>query len=168
MAIVNDSTYVEANMMLASFYLKRFVRASTFCLGVMLFWSCMSIQPVVVQQLDNFNLSLEGSKPNITADLKVHNPNKVGVKIKVFQSDVFLNDKLIGVVNLRNTVRIPSHEDASIPFILDLNSGDIMSLAFASLAGSTTNTAHAKGYIVLKKFLFKKKFDFELKQNIKF
>ncbi len=128
----------------------------------------MSIQPVVVQQLDNFNLSLEGSKPNITADLKVHNPNTIGVKIKVFQSVVFLNDKQIGVITLRNTVHISSHGDASIPFVLDLNSGDIMSLAFAALAGSTSNTAQVKGYIVLKKFIFKKKFDFELKQNIKF
>ncbi|MEP7169482.1 MAG: hypothetical protein ABI855_08955, partial [Bacteroidota bacterium] len=71
-------------------------RAFIFCILFFLccisLTSCVTIQPVEVRNVDNFQMMDILTKPSVQFDVNIHNPNNFGLTLKEFKSTVFLGD----------------------------------------------------------------------------
>lgn len=127
------------------------------------FSSCVTWKPVEVKSVDNFVLKDIIAKPNIQFDVIVHNPNNFGLTLKEFQSTAFLGDRQLTDIYVEKKIYIDANSDVSIPL---QTQPSIESITTMFMSGSTSKDIRVEGYIVVKKFLFKKKFPFTVKTKI--
>ncbi len=144
---------------------KRFSRQLTvFCFLIpSLFTSCVTVQPVEVRSVDNFELKDVTSNPYVQFDVNIHNPNSFGLTLKEFQSTAFLGDKMLTDIFIEKKIRIGSNSDISIPLQTKPSLQDITNMVFS---GNSSKDLKVNGYITVKKFLFKKKFPFSVKTRM--
>src|SRR5436190_13562006 len=122
-----------------------------------LYSSCVTVQPVEVRSVDNFELKDVTSNPHVQFDVNIHNPNNFGLILKEFKSTAFLGDKMLTDIFIEKKIKIEANSDMSIPLQTKPSLQDISNMVFSA---NTSREVKVEGYITVKKFLFKKKFPF--------
>ena len=131
-----------------------------FCI---LFPSCITIQPVEVIDVDNFQLKEVFTKPSVQFDVTIYNPNNFGLTLKEFKSTAFLGDKMVTDIFIERKVQIGANSNISIPF---QTSPSLSTITGILLSRNASNDLKIEGFLVVKKFIFRKKFPFTVKQKI--
>jgi LEA14-like dessication related protein len=139
------------------------------CAITLLFSSCLTQKVVEYKGIENVSYKTENNTPQITFDLVINNPNNWGLRLSDLNSQVFVADHMIGNALLQNTIKIKRKSYVYIPISLNLSMSDVIALIPTGLSlfgkKSKVNTA-VDGDLVLKKFLFKKKYKVNFKQDI--
>ena len=131
--------------------------------------SCFSQKEISYKGISNINYRTDKEIPQITFDLIINNPNNWGLKVSDLTTNVTVANRMIGTAIIENPIRIHHHNDVTIPMVLNLSMADIISLLPTGLSlfgqKSSVNT-QVEGNLTLKKFIFKKKYFFNFKQDV--
>jgi LEA14-like dessication related protein len=134
-----------------------------------LFCSCFTIKPVEFIKAENMKTQKTDSAFEMTFDLAMHNPNNWSLRLSDLQTVVSINDQKLGQANLATVTRLKRNSDFSLPVHAKASLGDLINLSglgIGLLFGNQTAVAIIKGNMVLKKFIFHKKVQFEYKEKI--
>jgi LEA14-like dessication related protein len=105
----------------------------------------------------------------MTFDLAMHNPNNWSLRLSELQTEVTIDKLPLGKAQLMQNVRLTRNSDFSLPINASASIGDLINLSGIGLnllLGKQTATATIKGQMTLKKFIFRKKVQFEYKEKI--
>ena len=130
-------------------------------IAVLMFLSgCVSIKPVTISGVNNFQVEDVLFSPKVGFDVNLHNPNSFGLTLKEFKSSAYLDDKLMTDVFLEKKIHIGANSDIAIPLKSQPSIQDIITTYFGG--GKTKGNVKVEGYVTVSKFIFKKKFPFSL------
>ena len=116
-----------------------------------------------VRNVDNFQIKDIITKPNVQFDVNLHNPNNFGLTVKEFKSTAFLGDKMLTDIFIEKKIRIGANSDISIPLQTQPSINDITNMV---LSGNASKDLKVEGYVVVRKFIFRKKFPFTVRTKI--
>ena len=141
-----------------------------YLLLVLLFTSCLSKKNITFKNIENINYKTENNSPVLLFDLVIHNPNNWGVKVSDIDTKVTVEGRTIGNTSLPETIKLRRNSDVAIPMQMQLSMADILSflpqgLSFFSGKKTKVSTA-VDGEITIRKFVFKKRFALNLKQDV--
>jgi LEA14-like dessication related protein len=131
-----------------------------YSLIVLLFSGCVSIEPVTIAGVSNFQVEDVLLSPKVSFDVNLHNPNSFSLTLKEFKSSAYLDDKLMTDVFMENKIRIGANSDVAIPLKSQPSIQDIITTYFGG--GKTKGNVRVEGYVTVSKFIFRKKFPFTL------
>lgn len=136
---------------------------------VLLFTGCFSYKQVELKDITNISVEkMDGKGIAVRVDALLDNPN--GYRIHVLDPDVdlYINDKYIGkgildsaLVLDRKTTRV-----YSVPLHADLQGGSLLMLLLSGALTGDDVKFGAKGTVVGKAGLIRKRFPFELEEQI--
>ena len=132
-----------------------------------LFSSCTTYTPIQFKKVEKIELNTD--KLTSGFELSIYNPNSSGLKLRNAEAEFYLSDRSIGKASLQKAMRIPPGSEILIPFDLKINYAnlpDLLPFAFKLLLGNTPGEITVGGNIKIRKFLWYKKINFELKQKI--
>ena len=137
---------------------------------IVVFSSCLTRKNIDFKSIENVTYVSENNSPTIKFDLKIHNPNNWGLRIKDVSTNVSLENKLIGSTLLPKSIRIARNSDILIPMQLNLSLADLLTFLPQGLSlftgNKTTVNTSVDGSITLKKFIFRKRIAINIKQEI--
>lgn len=134
------------------------------------FYSCAEIKPATIGGVENpkvNNFSTAGV--DFTFDMRINNPNSIGVTVFPSSFDATVNGIEIGQVKLGKKVRIKANSDNTSQFHIK---SDFTKVALAdiarimAMASSKSATVTLKGNVKVGKWYYKKKFPIEYKKSI--
>jgi LEA14-like dessication related protein len=131
--------------------------------------SCLSLKPPQFVRTQNLSSSKSVTDYELTFDLLMHNPNNWSLRLADMESEVRIDSMLIGKANLVNTIRLTRNSDFTLPMHSTTNLNDISNIASLGLNllfGNQSATATIRGNMTLKKFIFKRKYQFEYKEKV--
>jgi LEA14-like dessication related protein len=92
----------------------------TFCLLILLL-SCAPKEPVVFRGIKNISVDLGANgKPVLKADIFLFNPNKMKIKLKEANVEVFVDGTKSAEVKHPLNVLVPAKSDFSVPIVAQL------------------------------------------------
>lgn len=150
--------------------MRKYFLSVVYCLLPIVFFSCKEIQPVTIGGVNNVHLiSLSREGIEFEFDMKINNPNSVGVTVFPSSFDANINDINVGKIKLANRARIKANGDHTSTFRIKsdfskLGLNDI--LKALPIVSSKSATISLKGDIRAGKWFYKKRFSVELKKNI--
>jgi LEA14-like dessication related protein len=140
------------------------------CLLLQIFFSaCFTIQPVEFKKAENININKTDTGIEMTFDLAMHNPNNWSLRLSEISTEVSIDNLPLGKAGLSNGIRIKRDSDFILPIHAKSSFGDLLNLSGIGLnllLGNQSATAIIKGNMTLKKFIFRKKIQFEYKEKI--
>jgi len=134
---------------------------------VTLLTSCYTYTPIEFRKVEKIKLDVEQQASGF--DIRIFNPNSSGLKLRNAEAEFLLLDKSLGKAYLKNSMRISPSSENSIPFLLNLNYNNLPSLipfGLKLLLGNSSGEINVVGSIKVRKFLWYKKINFELRQKI--
>jgi LEA14-like dessication related protein len=134
-----------------------------------LFSSCFTIQPVEFKKAENITTNRTDSDFVMTLELAMHNPNNWSIRLSEVETDILIDNMQLGKARLSKSVRLKRNSDFMLPVNAVASLGDLVKLSglgITLLFGNQNATATIKGNMVLKKFIFRRKVQFEYKQTI--
>lgn len=143
-----------------------------FFLGILFiqFLTSCKINEVEIKRFEGIKFNnIDENKANLELMIPVVNPNNFGFTIADIRLDLAINGKDIGSVKKTTKLRIPAKSNKTYPVGIEINIdkavGSISSLT-ASLLKNKIGIK-AKGYIKVRKFIFKKKIPVDQNENVK-
>ena len=133
-----------------------------FVCGLLAFSSCFTIEPVTVKSVDDFKIKTLAPQPSVSFNVVINNPNPVGVTLKEYKSEAFLGDKKIADIFVVKNSHLAANSDSKIPIETTPSLNEIAAMM---LAGAAPKMVRVKGYVTVGKFIFKKTFPFDVKEN---
>lgn len=133
------------------------------------FTGCFSTLPVEIRKIDKLNVNSTGNNADISFDLMLHNPNNWGFKIVNVETAIQIDQHPLGKVELPKNFKIKRKSDAGLPIRISTTTQELLNLLPGSLGvllGSQSMDAIVSGKITFGKFIFRKKYPFELKQKL--
>lgn len=131
--------------------------------------SCFSQKEITYKGISNINYRTDKEIPQITFDLIINNPNNWGLKVSDLTTNVTVANRMIGTAIIEKPIRIHHKNDVTIPMVLNLSMADVISLLPTGLSlfgqKSSVNT-QVEGNVTVKKFIFKRKYLFNFKQDV--
>ncbi len=127
------------------------------CLASFSLLPACSIRPVVVQGVDNMRIENSMTRPVMAFELRVHNPNRTGVRLLALDSRIFLDSTEVAVVHMAKPIHIAASGGIPVPLRAEPSLG---SLARLVKAGVRPTEGSATGTLTVRKFVFKKTFPF--------
>lgn len=132
--------------------------------------SCAELKPVSIGGVENprvKNLSTAGV--DFTFNMKIKNPNTMGVTVYRSGFDATVNGIDVGKVKLDKKVRIKANSEDTPEFHIKgdftkIGMGDIANVV--SMVSSKRATVTLKGEVKVGKWYYKKKFPIELKKTV--
>ena len=131
--------------------------------------SCLSIRPLEFQKAENIVTTSTGADFEMTFDLNMYNPNNWSLRLTDVETDVMIDSLLLGKANLSEAVRLTRNSDFTLTMVAKSSNVDltrIASMGLSLLTGNQTATATIKGNMTLKKFIFRRKFQFVYKEKV--
>ncbi len=131
--------------------------------------SCLTIKPVEFKKAENIVTNTVGNDFEMGFDLSMHNPNNWSLRLTEVETEVTIDNVLLGKANLSQTVRLSRNSDFKLPMKAKSSTVDLSKFAAIGLSlllGNQTANATIKGNMTLKKFIFRKKVQFEYKEKI--
>ena len=131
--------------------------------------SCFTIKPVEFLNAGNLKSSRNDTDFVMTFDLAMHNPNNWSLRLSKLETEVSIDNHFLGKASLSNVTRLKRNSDFSIPLNANASLNNLINLSALGLNlffGNQTAVATIKGNLVLKKFIFRKKMQFEYKEKI--
>ena len=141
-----------------------------YCLLSIGFFSCKEIQPVTIGGVNNIKLiSLTKEGIEFDFDMRINNPNPVGVSVFPSTFTASIGDIDAGYVKLNKRTKIKANGDHTSTFHIKsdfskLGLGDIAKVL--PMVSSKSATLSLKGDVKVGKWFYKKKFPIELKKTI--
>ncbi len=134
------------------------------------FFSCAEIKPATIGGVENPKVnSLSTAGVDFTFDMRIKNPNNMGVTVFPSSFDATVNGIEIGKVKLDKKVRIKANSDNTSEFHIksDFTKVSLADIAqVVSMVSSKNATVTLKGYVKIGKWYYKKKFPIEFKKSI--
>ncbi len=150
-------------------YLHHYVVALIFSL--LMLTSCTITKPLEYGGYENLRIANVSTDPTVNVDVKLYNPNPVGVKIKAVSMMLEVDDNNIGNIDLDESVKIKSNQEFTLPFTFSSTLPQLGTLVTPALKNFFTGgeiPLKLSGTFTLQKFfLFKKTYDFEYKDNLR-
>ena len=141
-----------------------------YLLVILLCSSCLTRKNIDFKSIENVTYASENNSPVIKFDLKIHNPNNWGLRVTDVNTNVSIDNKMIGSTLLPETIKIARKSDILIPMQLNLSLADLLTFLPQGLSlftgNKTTINTSVDGGITLKKFLFRKRIAINLKQEL--
>ncbi|MFZ7113957.1 MAG: LEA type 2 family protein [Bacteroidota bacterium] len=132
--------------------------------------SCLTRKNIDFKSIENVTYVSENNSPVIKFELKIHNPNNWGLRLTDINTNVSVENKLIGSTLLPKSIKIARNSDILIPMQLNLSMADLLTFLPQGLSLFTGNktkiNTSVDGGITLKKFLFRKRLAINLKQEL--
>ncbi len=141
----------------------------TSILLIFLLSSCFTIKPVEFIKAENMKTQKTDSAFEMTFDLAMHNPNNWSLRLSDLETQVTIDDKPLGKAALSKVIRLKRNSDFSLPVNAKASLSDLVNLSglgIGLLFGNQTAVANIKGSMILKKFIFRRKVEFEYKEKI--
>ncbi|MBK6550623.1 MAG: LEA type 2 family protein [Flavobacteriales bacterium] len=137
----------------------------------MLLTSCLSYKEVVLRDITNVAVERMDAKGiALRVDALLDNPN--GYRIHVLDPDVdlYLNEKYIGKGFLDSIVVLQKRTEQvySVPMHAELKGGSLLMLLLSGSFSGKDVTLGVKGTVVGKAGFLRKRFPFELEEQIQF
>ena len=150
--------------------MKKYLLLTAYCLLITVFFSCKELQPVTIGGVSNvkvINISKEGIE--LDFDMKINNPNSVGVSVYPSSFDANLGGISVGKIKLAKRVRIKAKGEHTSTFHIK---SDFSKLNLTDIAGvlpmilSKRADISLKGNLRVVKLFYKQKFPVELNKTI--
>ncbi|HRH67229.1 MAG TPA: hypothetical protein PLU53_13080 [Bacteroidia bacterium] len=146
-----------------------FLSSSIYCILILFLSSCFSTLPVEFKKIDQLSISSGENKAAVNFNLLLKNPNNWGFRIITVETEMLIDRHSLGNVILPKNFRIKGKSEAGIPIQITTTTQDLLAVlpgSLATLFGSQSMDAVVKGNITFGKFIFRKKYPFELKQKV--
>lgn len=134
-------------------------------LSMCAFSSC-KIQDLEYKRIENLKFSLNNSAPEVKFDIICFNPNTVGCRVKDMSCHVINNNDTIAYAFSNNRLRINPNIEVKIPVTSYVSPTSILKLGSKSLFGGTDIPIQLSGVITIEKFIFKKKYRYNVNEKI--
>lgn len=110
---------------------------------------CIPKEQVVLRAIENIELTPgEGTDPILKADARFYNPNKIRMKVKAIQLDVFIDGKKSARVDQKLKSVIKAQEEFTLPLEVQLSIKEIGLVdTLLGLFGGKKYLLHYKGHI---------------------
>ena len=125
---------------------------------------CVTIKQPIVTGISNFKLSELSQDMKIKFDVLLKNPNNFGLTLQKMEMDVIMGDSVISSITLDKKQRINPNEVAQIPISVQPKVTLLPQLALSGISNlfkKDSKTVSVKGKLVVRKFLFRKKYSFQ-------
>lgn len=150
--------------------MKKYLLPTAYCLLSIVFFSCAEIKPATIGGVENpkvNNLSTAGA--DFTFDMRIKNPNNMGVTVFPSSFDANVNGIDIGQVKMDKKVRIKANSDNTSGFHVKTDFSKLGMKDLANVIGlvaSKNATVTLKGEVRVGKWYYKKRFPVEFKKTI--
>ncbi len=133
--------------------------------------SCTTTKPLEYSGYETLRISNVSTDPTVNVDVKLYNPNPVGVKIKNVNIMLEVDHKNIGNIELDKSIKIKSKQEFTLPFTFSSTLSQLGTLASPALKNFLTGgevPLNLAGTFTLQKFIFFRKiYDFEYNDNLR-
>lgn len=130
---------------------------------------CRQPEPLEYYGYQNLQVSaVVGGQTNVSAIVKLFNPNRFSVKVKRAEVDIKVNGQHAGHSLLDSTIFIPAKDTFYVPVTLQVDMRGLFSNALRMLMGNREATVDLDGMVKVKRGMlaFRRKFHFEVKQDL--
>ncbi len=132
--------------------------------------SCGIIKPVTVKGISNFKTINSGTLPEFRFDISLYNPNNFRVKIQKLEVGVFVETLVLAKTMLLEETEITKKEASLVTVAMtpgQASLNDIFKTGINGLiSGNINQQFRINGEIKIKKFIFKRRYNFS--EAIKF
>lgn len=126
--------------------------------------SCITLKEPEVRGIENFNAAgLLSSKPKISFDVMVFNPNNIGVSLTDFKLNVLYGSRSMADLEVEKEYYAAPLSETAIPVVIQPTMQQLnlwMEIGLAGLSQAGSNKLNGKGSLRLKKYVFSKNFYF--------
>jgi hypothetical protein len=122
--------------------------------------SCLTIKPIEFRSIENYKLSKDLQKPEITVDVKLYNPNNWGLKLKKASLDVTSGESTKNSIGTTESLRIKRKSEFTISLSGEASLAEITKIGIGSLFKGNS-PINFKGEIIVKKWFLRKRFGFD-------
>jgi LEA14-like dessication related protein len=138
---------------------------------VLITWmaGCRQPQPVEYFGFQNLQVgAVIGGKTDVSAIVKLYNPNSFNLKLKRAEADIVVNGQHAGHSLLDTTILIPGKDTFYVPVTLEVEMRGLFSNALQMLLGKREANIVVDGKVKVKKgmFTFNRSFHYEGKQDL--
>lgn len=92
------------------------------CWLALLVLSCRQPKELVYQDIRNFKIrKVAMDNTVVSMDVRLYNPNHIGLKLRSADVLVAINNSLVGKVDVTDMCRIPARDTAVIPMVVQVN-----------------------------------------------
>ncbi|TAL59670.1 MAG: hypothetical protein EPN85_08915 [Bacteroidetes bacterium] len=134
------------------------------------FISCAEIKPATIGGIENPKVNhLSTAGADFTFDMRIKNPNSMGITVFPSSFDATVNGIDIGKVKLDKRVRIKANSDTTSEFHIksDFTKVSLADISkIVSMVSSKSAAVSLKGDVKAGKWYYKKRFPFEYKKSI--
>jgi len=136
-----------------------------------LFWVTGCRQPEAPEYYGFQNLQVSGvsgGQTNLSATVKLYNPNPYDLQLKMAEVDIAINGKHSGHSLLDSTIFIPAKDTFYVPVALQVDLKSLFNNALQMLMGKKDATITLDGRVKIKKgmFSFNRPFHYEGRQDL--
>jgi|SRR5579863_9311675 len=131
--------------------------------------ACRQPEPAEYFGFQNLRVgAVIGGKTDVSAIVKLYNPNSFGVKVKRAEAEIRINGQHAGHSLLDSTISIPAKDTFYVPVMLELDMKGLFNNALQMLLGKREATIDLDGHVKFKRgmFTFSEAFHFEGKQDL--
>jgi LEA14-like dessication related protein len=131
--------------------------------------ACRQPQPMEYFGFQNLQVgAVNGGKTNVSAIVKLYNPNSIKLKLKRAEADIIVNGQHAGHSLLDSTILIPGKDTFYVPVTLELDMRGLLGNALQMLMGKREAAIVVDGRVRVKKgmFTFNRSFHYEGKEDL--
>jgi LEA14-like dessication related protein len=131
--------------------------------------ACRQPQPMEYFGFQNLQVgAVNGGKTNVSAIVKLYNPNSIKLKLKRAEADIVVNGQHAGHSLLDSTILIPGKDTFYVPVTLELDMRGLFGNALQMLMGKREAAIVVDGRVRVKKgmFTFNRSFHYEGKEDL--
>jgi len=137
----------------------------------LVFWMAGCRQPAAPEYYGFQNLlvgGISGGQTNLSATVKLYNPNPYSLQLKRAEVDIAINGKHSGHSLLASTIFIPAKDTFYVPVALQVDLRSLFNNALQMLMGKTDATVTLDGRVKIKKGMltFNRPFHYEGRQDL--
>ena len=130
---------------------------------------CRDPQPMEYFGFQNLQVgAVIGGKTDLSAIVKLYNPNSFNLKLKRAEADIVVNGQHAGHSLLDTTILIPGKDTFYVPVTVQVEMRGLFSNALQMLLGKREATVVVDGKVKVRKgmFTFNRSFHYEGKQDL--
>lgn len=131
--------------------------------------ACFSTLPVEFRKIDALNINTQENIPQISFDMVMNNPNNWGFKIVNIETELLLDQHAVGSIVLPRNFKVKRKAESRMPVKISTSTQELLTIlpsGIGLLLGSQSMDAIVHGKITFGKFLFRKKYPFEIRQKV--
>lgn len=132
--------------------------------------SCAPSQPLTYNGVENFKISDIKSEPKINVDLKLHNPNPIGFKLKKINLALTVDNRNIGNLDLDKQIRLRGNQDFTLPLTFTTSVSELSQVIKPGIADVFSGKSipfDFQGQITVQKFIFfRRTFQFDFNDDV--